>query len=263
MIRGIYTAVSGLITQEAKQDVISNNLANANTVGYKKDNLMTKKFDDVLIQNYDKIVNGENFRNVIGSLSMGSKIDGTYVNFNQGVIEATDKDTDFAIRGNGFFTVARDNGLEVQNYYTRNGHFHINNDGYLVNDMGDMVLARKINSGAVEPINAVVNGRLTKIKCGENGDISLDNVPTYQIQIMDFEDYSSLKKMEDNLYRGESPIEVTNAKIDQGSLERSNVDVMSEMADMMMTMRTFESSQKVVQSLDETLGKTVNEVGRV
>jgi flagellar basal-body rod protein FlgF len=162
MIRGIYTAVSGLVTQEAKQDVISNNLANVNTVGYKKDNLIAKKFDDVLMQNYDKVVNGQNVRNVIGSLSMGSKIDETYINFNQGTIEATDKTTDFAIEGRGFFTVARNNGIETQNYYTRDGHFHINSTGYLVNDMGDMVLGRNVSSGALEPINVIVNGDASK-----------------------------------------------------------------------------------------------------
>lgn len=263
MIRGIYTAVSGLVTQEAKQDVISNNLANVNTVGYKKDNLIAKKFDDVLMQNYDKIVNGQNVRNVIGSLSMGSKIDETYINFNQGTIEATDKDTDFAIEGRGFFTVARNNGIETQNYYTRDGHFHVNSNGYLVNDMGDMVLGRNVSSGALEPINVIVNGDIASIKCSANGDISLNNTPAYQLEIVDFEDYTTLNKIEDNLYRGENPVQLTDKKVVQGSLERSNVDVMSEIADMMMTLRTFESNQKVVQALDETLGKTVNEVGKV
>ena len=84
MIRGLYTAVSGMITQEAKQDVITNNLANAYTTGYKTENLGIKKFDDVLIENYDKIVNGKNVKNVIGSLSLGSQIDGTSSSFSRG-----------------------------------------------------------------------------------------------------------------------------------------------------------------------------------
>lgn len=263
MIRGIYTAVSGLVTQEGKQDVITNNLANVNTVAYKKDNLITKKFDDVLIQNYDKVVNGENVRNIIGSLSLGSEIDETYINFNQGTIESTDKDTDFAIEGRGFFTVARDNGVEVQNFYTRDGHFHVNNDGYLVNNTGDRVLARNMNSGALEPVNVLINGSVSKMSCSENGEISLNDVPTYVLEIVDFQDYNVLKKAEDNLYTGENPIQPASTKISHKALERSNVDTMSEMADMMMTMRTFESNQKVVQSLDETLGKAVNEVGRI
>ena len=75
MIRGLYTSISGMITQEARQDVITNNLANANTVGFKSDNLTVRRFNDVLIQNYDKVVGGKNVRNEIGSLSLGSKID--------------------------------------------------------------------------------------------------------------------------------------------------------------------------------------------
>ncbi|MCY6354024.1 flagellar hook-basal body complex protein [Clostridium sp. ZS2-4] len=259
MIRGIYTAVSGLITQEARQDVISNNLANANTVAYKKENLIAKKFDDVMIQNYDKVVNGKNVKNVIGSLSMGSKIDETYAVYDEGVIETTGKDTDFAIQGQGFFSVIRDNGINENTYYTRDGHFHINGMGYLVNDTGDRVLGKNSQTGVLEPIY-VGNG---KVKCDENGNMFINNRPSYKLYTTDFDDYNSLKKVEDNLYTGENPTEINNNKLHQGCLEKSNVDVMREMVDMMMTIRTFESNQKVVQTLDETLGKAVNEVGRV
>ncbi|MCY6959622.1 flagellar hook-basal body complex protein [Clostridium brassicae] len=256
MIRSIYTAVSGLITQEAKQDTISNNLANANTIGYKKDNLIAKKFEDVMIQNYDKIQNGKNVRNEIGTLSMGSKIDGTYTLFQQGVITGTDKDTDFAINGRGFFTVTR--GTTGNRLYTRDGQFHIDNSGYLANSSGDRVLGRNIRNGNVEPIY-VGNGEM---KSDDGGNININGAPSYKLYIADFQDYSSLKKMEDNLFQGENPTEI-NARVFQNSLEKSNVNIMAEMSDMMMTMRSFESSQKVIQSLDETLGKTVNEVGRV
>lgn len=262
MIRGIYTAISGLINQEAKQDVISNNLANANTVGYKKDDLITKKFDDVLIENRDKIVDGKNVRNTIGKLSMGSKIDETYINYDQGTIQATDKDTDFAIQGSGFFVVSRNDGVNAQNYYSRDGHFHVNREGYLVNDMGDRLLAKN-QAGEIEPINAVVDGKVAKIKCSVNGEITLNDVPKYKMYIADFRDYKSLKKVGDNLYSGQNPIDSTNVSVHQSSLEKSNINVMNEISDMMVTMRSFESNQKIVQSLDETLGKAVNEVGRV
>lgn len=262
MIRGIYTAISGLINQEAKQDVISNNLANANTTGYKKDDLITKKFDDVLIENRDKIVNGKNVRNPIGKLSMGSKIDETFINYEQGTVQATDKDTDFAIQGSGFFTVSRNNGVNDERYYSRDGHFHVNREGYLVNDMGDRLLA-KDGDGEVGPINVVVDGKVAKIKCNVKGEITLNGVPKYKMYISDFRDYKSLKKAGDNLYFGQNPIESTEVIVHQSSLEKSNINVMNEMSDMMVTMRSFESNQKIIQSLDETLGKAVNEVGRV
>ncbi|MBC2580669.1 flagellar basal-body rod protein FlgG [Clostridium sp. DJ247] len=258
MIRGLYTAVSGMITQEAKQDVITNNLANANTVGYKGDNLSIKRFDDVLLQNYDKVVGGKNVKNVIGSLSLGSEVDSVNTNFTQGMIQSTDKPTDFAIKGKGFFTVQRNDGINNTEYYTRDGHFHVNMNGVLVNDSGDIVIARNLQTNQLEPIN-VGNGKITS---DVNGNISVNNVKMYKLYTVDFGDYKNLKKVGDNLYAGTNPTEV-NSTVRQNSLERSNINIINEMSDMITTMRSFETNQKIIQSLDDTLGKAVNEVGSV
>ncbi|NLZ48088.1 MAG: flagellar basal body rod protein FlgG [Clostridiales bacterium] len=258
MIRGLYTAVSGLITQEAKQQVITNNMANANTTGYKTENLAVKKFDDVLIQNYDKISGGKNVRNVIGSLSNGSKIDETLTDFTQGTLQSTEKDTDFALDGRGFFTVSGAAADGTQGiYYTRDGAFHINNLGYLVNSTGNYVMGRNINTGAMEPI-AVGNSKITT---DGNNNILLDGQLRYSFNIVDFENYNALEKVGDNLYRGENPME-SQATVKQYSLEKSNVNIINEMVNMMTVLRTYESNQKVVQSLDETLAKAV-EIGIV
>lgn len=254
MIRSLYTAVSGMITQEAKQDVISSNLANVNTVGFKQDNLGIRKFDDVLIQNYDKVVGGKNVRNVIGSLSLGSKIDAVDTDFEQGAIESTDKSTDFALEGRGFFTVQGTDGQ----YYTRDGHFHIDSRGFLVDDNGYGVMGRNSSTGALEQIY-VGN---SKIACDQFGNISLDGKPAYKMYTVDFNNYSSLTKVGNNLYEGSNPQEA-NVSIKQNCLEKSNVNVINEMIDMMTTMRTFETNQKVVQSIDDTLGKAVNDLGTV
>lgn len=264
MIRGLYTAVSGLITQEAKQQVITNNLANANTVGFKKDDLAIKKFDDVLIENYDKIAGSKNVRNIIGSLSFGSEIDETKTFFTQGMLQNTEKATDFAIDGRGFFSVARtDANGNSETFYTRDGHFHVNIQGYLVNDNGDNVLGRNLDSGAVEPVYV---GRAQILLDGEN-NLLLDGNSAYKLATVDFEDfnenYPSLRKMGDNLYSGENPVENNDITIMQNTLERSNVNVINEMVNMMTVMRSFESNQKIIQSMDETLGKAVNEVGVV
>lgn len=258
MIRSLYTAISGMITQEAKQDVITNNLANATTVGFKGDNLAVKKFDDVLLQNYDKIVGGKNVRNVIGSISLGSKIDAVNTDFTQGNIESTDKTTDFAIDGRGFFSVQRNNGVDNGQYYTRDGHFHVNINGILVNDSGDTVLGRNLQNNSLGPIN-VGSGEL---KCDTSGNISINNTPMYKLYTVDFNDYNTLKKVGDNLYQGTNPTE-NAAVVRQKSLEKSNINVMNEMVDMMTTMRTFETNQKIVQALDETLSKAANEIGSV
>lgn len=259
MIRGLYTAVTGLITGEAKQSVVTNNLANANTTGFKSENISIKKFDDVLIQNYDKIVNGENTRNVIGSLSMGSEIDDLNTYFTQGVLQSTNKPTDFAIEGSGFFTVQRDNGIESKNYYTRSGDFHVDGQGYLVTDSGDKVLGRNKMNNQIEPI-FVGDG---KLQADKYGNISINDNNLYKFNTVDFQDYKSLRKVGDNLFEGTNPIENENIAVRQNTLEKSNVNITNEIVNMMTIMRNFESNQKVIQAIDETLGKAVNEVGTV
>lgn len=252
MIRSLYTAVSGMISLEAKQDTISSNLSNASTVGYKSTNLAFKKFEDVLMENYDKKLGNKNIKNVIGGLSMGNKIDEVNNLFTQGIIQDTGKPTDFALEGRGFFTI-ENNG---RNYYTRDGHFHVDTRGYLVNDSGYNVMGINRNTGARE---AIFVGNKT-IGTDASGNISLNGVPSYSFQVADFNDYNSLKKIGDNLFEGNNPQNI-NGVVRQNSLEKSNVNVTNEMVNMLTTMRSFETNQKIVQAIDETLGKTVNEVG--
>jgi len=258
MIRGLYTAISGMITQDAKQDIITNNIANANTVGFKGDNLAIRKFDDVLLQNYDKISGGKNVRNIIGSISNGSKLDSVNTDFTQGMIQSTDKSTDFAIDGKGFFTVQKNDGTNNEQYYTRDGHFHIDMNGILVNDSGDRVIGRNLQTNALEPINVGSDNFVADI----NGNITVNGNRMYKLYTVDFDDYGTLKKTGDNLYQGNNPTE-NNALVKQRSLEKSNVNIINAMSDMITTMRSFETNQKIVQSLDETLNKLVNEVGSV
>lgn len=259
MIRSLYTTVSGMITQEAKQDVITNNLSNVNTVGFKCDDLSVKGFDEVLAYNYDKVVNGKNVRQDLGNLSLGSRIDQVTTSFTQGTLEKTDKKTDFAVVGRGFFTVQRNDGVSTRNFYTRDGHFHVNNQGFLVNDSGDNVMGRNIRTGRTEAIR--VNG--DEMILNGDGDLLLNGTPTYKFNISDFNNYKLLKKVGDNLYSGENPTNMNNSTVKQNFLERSNVNSIKNMIDMMQVMRTFETNQKVMQSIDETLGKAVNEVGSV
>ncbi|OPJ63257.1 flagellar hook-basal body complex protein [Clostridium oryzae] len=259
MIRGLYTAVSGLITQEAKQDVITNNMANANTNGYKSDDLKIKNFGDVYIENRDRIAGNRNVTSRLGKLSYGSKIDETYTDFTQGDLVNTDEDTDFALSGSGFFTVQGTVNGKAANYYTRDGHFHVSNDGYLVNDSGYRVLGRNAATNALEPIK-VDNSKMT---VDANNNIYLDGRLAYNFGIVDFNNYNALQKQGDNLYSGNNPIAAQQTTVKQKSLEKSNVNIINSMVDMMSVMRNFESDQKVVQTMDETLGKAVNDVGKI
>lgn len=258
MVRGIYTAITGMNVQEAKQDVISNNLANMNTVGFKGDDLSSQSFDDVLIQNYSKQNNGISQRTILGYLNLGAKVDETSTNYSGGEIQNTGKDTDFAIDGRGFFTVRR-NDASGKDYYTRNGHFHVNMDGYLMDDAGDNVMGTNLATNASEPIK-IGDGEIT---CDSLGTLSVNGAAKYKLNLVDFNDYNALKKVGDNLFQGDNPIQNANVRVENKHLEGSNVNIMKSMTDMMTTMRVFESNQKMVQDIDETVGKAVNEVGKV
>lgn len=255
MIRGLYTAVSGLVTLESKQANISNNIANANTTGYKSDNLIMKSFDEVMLQNKDKVVNGRNVRQQLGTISLGAKVDTVNTAFTQGVLKNTDKQTDFAIEGRGFFIIQKGNEI----VYTRDGNFKVGTDGYLMNTSGDKVLGVNKNTGAIEPIFVGAD----KIVIDNENNIYVGDRATHTLGTADFEDYNSLKKIGDNYYSGDNAVLNANVSVTQGALETSNVDVTTEMVDMITTMRSFETNQKIFQMLDETLDKAANQIGSV
>jgi flagellar basal-body rod protein FlgF len=256
MLRGLYTAVSGMITQEKKQQVITNNMANISTDGFKEDTLNVKSFDEVLLQNYDKKVNGINVKNQIGSISLGSQIDGVSTNFTQGTFMTTDEPLDFAINGDGFFKVQDGSGNE---YYTRNGHFSLDNQGYLVDDSGNYVIGKNTKTNLEDRIK--INS--SDVTSDEGGVLSENGKSNYKLSTYTFPDNNNTTKIGDNLYSGSGAVENGNGKVKQNTLEGSNVNIIDSMVDMMTTMRAYEANQKVIASIDETLGKAVNEVGSV
>lgn len=259
MIRSLYTAVSGLITLENRQNTITNNMTNANTTAFKGDNLSVKSFDEVMIQNKDKVVNGRNVTQKLGTLSLGAKIDTVDTTFTQGVLKNTEKSTDFAIEGRGYFSVEKQttNGTEV--LYTRDGSFKVGNNGYLMTSTGDRVLGVNKNTGALEPIFVGSDN----IVLDKSNNIFIGNKATHTLATADFVDYKSLEKLGDNYYRGENPIFNAEVNVTQGALEGSNVNITNEMVNMITTMRSFETNQKIIQTLDETLGKAASEIGAV
>lgn len=255
MIRSLYTAVSGMIALENKQNTIANNMANANTIGYKSEDLVLKSFEEVLLQNKDKLVGNQNTTRKLGTISLGAKIDDVTIKFTQGDLKDTGIQTDLGINGRGFFQVQR--GNEV--VYTRDGNFTVSNEGYLVTSTGDRVLGRNINSGEVEPIYV---GNST-FNVDKSNNIQIDGVATQAIATADFADYNTLVKVGDNYYKGENPINNAKANINQGYTESSNVDVTNEMVNMLATMRNFETNQKILTMIDGTLEKAANKVGQV
>lgn len=259
MIRGLYTAVSGLVSLEAKQDVITNNIANANTTGFKSDNLSIKSFKEVLLANKEKTAGGGTVKNTLGYLNLGSRIDESNTLWTQGTINETGKKTDFAVEGSGFFVIRKNTTEGAKDFYTRDGNFRVNTQGYLVTNTGDSVLGTNSNTGAREPIY-VGN---SEFQLDSSGNININGVNSYKFLTANFDNYDEIKKVGDNLYQGDNANYGSEVYVKQGVLEKSNVSVVNEMVNMMTVMRSFETTQKVVQTLDETLGKAASEIGAI
>lgn len=252
MLRGLYTASSGMITETKVMDVLSNNLANVNTTGYKRDSVITSAFPDYMFTRNggDNIPPGGQ----IGKMDYGILVDTLHTNFQEGALSETKGKLDFAIDGNGFFVVDTPNGQR----FTRDGSFAMSKDGYLVTQEGYYV----------EGLNGPIKLSEGNISVDEAGNIINNGQNIDKLNIMDFNNYDGLRKEGDNLFYIDNAvlsvqIIPSTGRIKQGYLEESNVNPVNEMVNMISVMRTYESSQRVVTAFDETLGKVVNEVGKV
>lgn len=260
MLRGIYTAASGLINTQLKQDVTANNLANSSTVGFKQDKVVTKPFSELMIQNRD---NPESEVQNLGRMPFGVESGEVYTNFKEGDFEVTGKDLDLAIGGKGFLPIKYFDGIRDTIKYSRGGSFHLDSEGMIVNNQGGYLLSKNIDTGQIEPITAGTS----KVEIDKEGKVSINGVSKYFLTVNDFEDYNSIIKDGSNNYIVANdyiqPVEVSKEsyEINQGILEQSNIDVSSEMVSMITNLRSFQANQRVLASIDETLGKTVNEVG--
>ncbi|WZL73630.1 flagellar hook-basal body complex protein [Clostridiaceae bacterium 35-E11] len=357
MLRGLYTATSAMQTNGKRMDVITNNIANINTTGYKKDLVLSEAFPEVLIKKinspldfsaqeafegvevqqdnggYYVSAKGGYFRtqtmngvshqkelkfavnkdgylstyyrdqngnidtdegymvlgnkgpiyvgngaleinpqgqvmvggnvvdrlitftapNVIGTLNAGVRMDKIQVNYEQGHPYQTDNQLDFTLKGPGFFQVQTPDGIA----YTRDGSFKLNNNNELVTSEGYAVLGKE---GPV-----FIEG--TKISVSESGVILADEVYMDQLDIVDITNIKDLRKQGDNLYRMAEQttpqIQPFTGQVLQGFLEQSNVNPIKEMVQMITLFRNYESNQRMIKAYDDTIGKAVNEVGKV
>ena len=133
MIRGLYASVSSMLNLQARQSIITNNIANIKTNGFKEEKLMSKSFDEMALSNNDNYQNGKPQHQDLGNVSFGTRIDEIKTNFTQGVFLQTDNNSDFAIDGKGFFQVKDSTG---NTFYSRDGSFKIDSQGYLVTNAG-------------------------------------------------------------------------------------------------------------------------------
>lgn len=257
MVRGLYTAYTGMINQQKRLDTVTNNLANASTTGFKREGLTSKSFDQMLTVKLNDL-SVPYLNEGIGKMSLGVKIGENYTDYSQGSLKETGNTYDLALAGNGFFTISyTDKKGNTSEKYTRDGEFTMDSEGYLRTLEGDYVQGE---GGAI-----MIPVETSEVSIRDNGDIYADGDYVDSLRIVDFEDYNNIEKFGENLYSvvdGATETEST-AAVKQGYLEMSNINVVKEMVEMITISRAYESNQKLIQTEDDMLDKSVNQVGKV
>ena len=228
MERGLYIAASGMIAEQARQDLIANDLANASTPGYKSDRATQRAFDEVLLQNTQTGA-------AIGGLGQGVAIDRQATDWRPQAIRPTEEPLDFAIQSEGFFAVQGADGVQ----YTRNGRFSAAADGTLTTATGERVLGR--------------NGQ--PLRVGADG-----TVDPARLQVVEL---ANPRKAGEGFVTGQPGAQVPASAVQSGALEASGADPARAMIDMIASMRAFESGQRVIRTIDDTLQKAANDVGQM
>ena len=282
MIRGLYTGASGMVAQMQRLDTHTNNLANVDLNGYKRDVAIHKAFPELLLRRMDDdgVINlgfaSIDVSPVVGKLGTGVEMNELYTVFTQGTLKQTDNPFDLALEGKGFLSVQ----VGDDERYTRNGSFLLDPEGYLVTKDGHLVLGengpvslKKNNfvidqDGVIYQNSAFAGEEDRLVSLQENEWENLERVD--RLRIVGFKRDRYLKKMGSSFWRhtdesGEAAILPSNErpKLRQGFLEGSNVNTVVEMVKMIEVNRTYEANQKVIQAHDSLLGKLINEVSRV
>ena len=258
MLKGLYTAYTGLVNEQNRMDIMTNNLANASTVGFKKEGSTSQSFDDILTVKIKDASVGVNTVQRTGINNPGVKIGENYTDYSQGSFRNTGNTYDLALSGEGFFAVEFTNKAgETSTRYTRAGQFTLNKEGYLVTQDGDYVLDtqnRRIQIDTLKDSTIDKTGRIWQ-----------NDVEVAQIGVFNFENYDYLEKYAETYY---TPVEgakftETDAEINSGYLEMSNVSTVMEMVNLISITRAYESNQKVMQTMDSSLEIAVTQLGRL
>ncbi|SEN63192.1 flagellar hook-basal body protein [Paenibacillus sp. OV219] len=288
MLRGLYTAAAGMISQQQRHDTITNNISNLNTPGYKQKNAVTRSFPDMLLHlTGTKDAGGQ----AIGKLSTGVFAEESLQINQQGDMMQTNRFSDFAIvsdievpginfdssgksvtadgqivfQPQAFFTVQNTNG---ETRYTRDGQFKLDGEGYLTlpdgsrvldsngqpfqlpADMSLNALTLTKDNQLVDPLTGKSAGKLLVTRVDNPNDLVREGDGKF--------------KLGPDVTTGVRELDATDrVEVRQGYVERSNVDATQSMVDLMSASRAYEANQKVIQFFDKSLDKAVNEIGKV
>ena len=263
MVRGLYTAASGALVAQSQVDVIANNLANVNTVGFKRSLLQVVDNRHIDLYRYQTdptkpTAAGNNTQGVanaafVGTLGLGSLIYDTPTILDQGALQPTDNPLDFGLHGPGYFVVQEPNGAIR---YTRNGAFLRNNQGQLTTDNGDLVLDQN-NAPITLP-----DSRLGQPQINGQGQIYVNNQLVGQFKLVEFLDPQNSRPEGANRDGAATVSATSNTDVVQFHLERSNAEVVKSMTDLISAERWFDANIKVIQTEDQLTGDAVTTVGR-
>jgi len=272
MIRGIYTACSGMGTQQARMDILSNNLVNSTTNGYKADEVIQKSFPQLLlVQQAQRQAGGlsPGRWEYVGRTNQGAAVKQVVTNFTPGPAQETGSFNHLALTQQNCFFVINSPAADqpARELYTRDGVFQVDSEGYLVSSRGDRVLGER---GPIQ-----VGGE--RFVVSREGMVSTAEGEIDRLYLVQFDDPAALIKTGGNCYtapagkarqagtphpnpppsRGREGWGV----VLQGYLERSNVNLVAEMANMISIVRAYEANQRGLQAHNELLGLAVNQVG--
>lgn len=249
MLRGIYSSATGMEAHKDMQEMIADNLANANTNGYKAISHSYKSFSD------NAIVNSTSGQ-TIGTLSHGSEPYSTNFNLAQGPVRETGNPLDLAVQGDGFFPLQLQDGRVA---YTRNGHFTLDQNGFVVNQQGEYLLDQ-----GLAPIFLGVQG-IRDLTIVRNGNVIVNGEIVAQINTFEFPKDAGITRLGGDKYLPSQPgitmkntmsnneFNVVNATIVQGFIENSNVSSVKTAAEMVQVMRGYEANQKALKVQTDSL----------
>jgi len=248
MIQGLYTAAAGMVAVEARQSAIANNIANASTPGFKRQEPVQLGFYEVFSQNLRRPF----LFTTDPAPAGGVKIVETFTNTAAGALRNTENPLHVALQGPGYFAIDTPNGER----YTRDGAFTIDADGHLATKDGS-----KVQSISGQPID--VSGGTVNI--ARNGSVTVEGSAAGQIRVIEFEEPTRLLRQGDNLYAASEEVlrrsaNAADTTLEQKNLEMSNVNLPQEMTAMMLGLRAYEANSRVIQALDSTIGRLIDQV---
>lgn len=247
MVRGFYQLGSGIVSQNKTLSTIANNIANAETTGYKKQLVVTETFEKMMITRVKSLNSGSSFQ--LGDKTMSRTISETASIHTQGVLKETERNLDVAIVGEGFFALQTNDGIA----YTRKGDFNVDAAGYLTQG----------ESGRVMGTNGPIRVGTDNVAFDSNGNVYANGQNVGKLATYNFADYNQLTPIRDGYYTSNGGAQQINTQVRGQTLEGSNVDMAEEITNAIASQRELQTQSQVLKMYDTVLQKATTEIGKL